>query len=313
MKCNNRIIWFVIVLQLTIIILMSGEVKAVVKNAKKTRDVYDVILFWGQSNMVGSANDTGENRIDLNNDGIVTSEEIKEYSRITGIDEDIVKKYYATGKRNQIATTDLKANTAFVYDLSTNSLKDLKNNSKGIGEYLYYEYNLQGSPTKLVKGIPNKLTNYNYATEPSRPNTTGSKSTGVNMIPQFCKTYYEQTGHKVVVVMCAKKGSRIESFLPYNDVNHKNTDPNTHRFIYEATKAKWEACIDYMTSKGYNIGKKMYIAFQGEQNAKYLSDSTDNYTERSSEYNSSYKASEYYNAFLKVHNYLTGKNIKRND
>ncbi len=70
--------------------------------------------------------------------------------------------------------------------------------------------------TEETKYLGEKL-NYNIITKkldiPSDKKFSLQKSYGTNMIPQFCKKYYEKTGRKVVVVMAANGGERIANFL----------------------------------------------------------------------------------------------------
>ena len=78
-----------------------------------------------------------------------------------------------------------------------------------------------------------------------------------NMIPQFCKTYYYLTGHKVIAVMCAKGGEPIEAFTPNGGNGRK---------IYQVMKQKYNAAVSYAQSQNLTIANKYFVAFQGEAN-----------------------------------------------
>ena len=51
------------------------------------KDIYDIVLFWGQSNMVGVGSRQGENEKDHRAD------DIESFSRKIGIDIDILEHY----------------------------------------------------------------------------------------------------------------------------------------------------------------------------------------------------------------------------
>lgn len=219
-------------------------------------DVYDVILFWGQSNMVGFAGmneDEGypDKRYDYTNEESVT-----EFSKKTGIDQEILSNSV------QIAWTKVQQvpHTAYEYQYSTNSLVELTDEVNKIGERLCYN-NTSG---KLkTTGITSLIRSY-----------------GTNMIPQFCKTYYEKTGHKVVAVFCAYGGKEIQRFLPPTDTEHINEDGDTQGWkLYESIVCKYNAAIDYMNENGYKVGNKMYVCFQGEADCMYHT-SKENYKRR---------------------------------
>ena len=55
--------------------------------AATDEDIYDVVLFWGQSNMVGSARGNEEDRYDPSDEASIAA-----YSKETGIDKEILAK-----------------------------------------------------------------------------------------------------------------------------------------------------------------------------------------------------------------------------
>ena len=101
-----------------------------------------------------------------------------------------------------------------------------------------------------------------------------TKSSGMNLIPEFGKIWYEKTGHKMVAVFCAYGGQKIEQFLPKNDSDYPTTG---QRYMYEAIKTKWNAAINYLNKNNYKIGNKLYVVCQGEAN---INDAKDTYKKR---------------------------------
>ena len=199
------------------------------------QDVYDVILFWGQSNMVGSCYTTKETRFIPTNTTSVNS-----FSKLSGIDADILKQN--TAYKNVIKITQ-KPNTVFEYMYSNNSLVEITAGRQQYGENLKYINNYTLQKQKIATS-----------------ETTLSASLGVNMIPEFCRAYYSATGHKVVAVFAAYGGVQIQEFLPQNDIDNKS---KSNRHLYEALKIKYNAAIKYLTSHNYKIGKKSYVVCQG--------------------------------------------------
>ena len=85
-------------------------------------DVYDVILFWGQSNMVGYAgkyetigSKTGEDKYD----SMVKKLGKEKFSKYSKINKNIVEKYSSVDHVN----VDIANNTAFEYKYSGNKLE----------------------------------------------------------------------------------------------------------------------------------------------------------------------------------------------
>lgn len=236
------------ILILLVVILVFFEINMLILNNKSiaeeseketNEDVYDVILFWGQSNMVGSCLNSTEDRFDPNDD-----ESVKAFSKATGIDEDILKNN--TQSRN-LLSIEQEDNTAYEYMYSTNTLEEITADRNTYGENLQFNsVTSDGEPTELSVGTSNIAL---------------STSRGTNMIPQFCKTYYQNTGHKVVAVFAALGGKPIRQFLPYDD---EGNDVEEKKYIYEAIKTKYLAAIKYMDDNNLKIGNRLYVVFQGE-------------------------------------------------
>ena len=209
-----------------------------VSSAASTEDVYDVILFWGQSNMVGSCHNGEETRYDPSN-----SSSVKSYSQLSGIDEDILKNNGT--KRNSVSITQ-QSGTAYEYVYTTNSLAEISATTTKYGENLEFD-----STGKLITSSNSSI-------------RALSSSNGTNMIPEFCRTYYQNTGHKVIAVFAALGGKPIRQFLPYDDTDNTVSDAEKSRKLYEAIKEKYTKAIQYLNNNNYRIGTQLYVVFQGE-------------------------------------------------
>ena len=235
-------------------------------------DVYDVILFFGQSNMTGYAGIyDNEKNVDvrLNNIGIDS------FSQKTGINKSILNNYT---KMNHV-NVSISDNCLYEYVYETNSLREITSSTTTLGENLKW----------------NSSTN-KFDTVERQTYFASQESYGTNMIPQFAQTYYKATGRKVIAVMVSNGGEEIAHFLPHDQVAtySSSTDAEAkNQYIYEAMKAKYNAAIAYLNghSSQYKIGKKLYIIFQGESDASNIA-------------SGSLDADGYYSIFKKVHNKL---------
>lgn len=213
----------------------------------------DLILFIGQSNMVGY---TGVHKYEQDN------RDTRDLSKF--IDEDILKEY----KTFNYVSVQIPDNVAFDYKITDNNkekLEMLTSNTKILGEKSVYINN---------KFRHSKSDDPYYSLLPSY---------GTNMIPQFAKTYHEETGNKMVSVMASNGGEPIANFLPSNDSQY-----NDDQYIYEATKEKYLKAQKYLENNGYRIVNKFYVMYQG------CSDATEGLS----------KDNKYYDTYMKVHNYL---------
>ena len=219
--------------------------------AVTSEDTYDVVLFWGQSNMLGYAKNNKEDRYDPSDEASVEA-----YSKETGIDKGILSKNGAT--RNEI-TIPQEEGTVFEYLYSKDTLQEINADTKSLGETLYYQYDSNGNLTELG----------------TTANASGmaamANSNGINMIPEFGNIWYKNTGHKMVAVFCAYGAQKIEQFLPRTDSDYPTEN---QRYMYEAIKTKWNATIAYLNKNNYKIGNKLYVVCQGESN---ILDSKDEY------------------------------------
>ena len=213
----------------------------------------DLVLFFGQSNMVGY---TGMYKYEQE------TKDTRDISKY--IDSDIIKEY----KTFNYVSVQVPENVAFDYKINSKNegtLEMITSKTKTLGEKSIY--------------INNKL----------RYSKKGDKyysllpSYGTNMIPQFAKTYYEETGNKMVSVMASNGGEPIRNFLPSTDSEY-----NDEQHIYEAAKEKYLSAIEYLESNGYRVVNRFYVMYQG------CSDATEELS----------KDNLYYDSYMKVHNYL---------
>lgn len=213
----------------------------------------DLVLFFGQSNMVGY---TGMYKYEQE------TKDTRDISKY--IDSDIIKEY----KTFNYVSVQVPENVAFDYKINSKNegtLEMVTSKTKTLGEKSIY--------------INNKL----------RYSKKGDKyysllpSYGTNMIPQFAKTYYEETGNKMVSVMASNGGEPIRNFFPSTDSEY-----NDEQHIYEAAKEKYLNAVEYLESNGYRVGNRFYVMYQG------CSDATEELS----------KDNLYYDSYMKVHNYL---------
>lgn len=203
------------------------------------KDVYDVVLFWGQSNMVGCCGLKKNEHLKDTRFISSSPESVKLFSQKTGIDMKLLSE---CGQMNWIKIKQIK-NTAFDYVYTTNSLQEITADTKKIGERLKYN------------NVSKKLE------VPTDSSFSIQRSYGTNLIPQFCKTYYEKTGHKVIAVLAANGGEKIANFLPSTDDDYGDVN---RQMIYESMVEKYRAAIKYADDHELKIGNRLWVAFQGE-------------------------------------------------
>ena len=229
-------------------------------NTKKVIDLYaiwaediDLVLFFGQSNMVGY---TGMYKYE---------QETKDTRDLTKfIDEDILKEY----KTFSYVSVQVPKDTAYDFRIDEKNksvLEMITSKTKTLGEKSIYIDN---------KFRHSKKGDEYYSLLPSY---------GTNMIPQFAKTYYDETGNKMVSVMASNGGEPITNFLPSKDSEYKD---NQH--IYDAAKEKYLRAVEYLENNGYRVVNRFYVMYQG------CSDATEELS----------KDNKYYDTYMKVHNYL---------
>ena len=219
-------------------------------NQSNNENIVDLALFFGQSNMVGR-----DGKFDY---------EKEEKNTPIGIDDEIIENYqsYAYTK------VKMPKGVAFEYRvLDENKLFDIStsNETTTYGENITYN-NETGQLEQYEDGNILSL----------------EESYGTNMIPYFAKTYYEKTGHKLVIVHAARGGQKIVYFLPKTD-----SENSKKIYIYEAMIKKYASAIEYLKSNNYQIRNQFYVVYQGE-----------------SDMIKPIQEVEYYRKYMKVHNNL---------
>lgn len=253
---------FFIILCILLIVIQNPQYFNLNVNAAHN-DIYDVILFWGQSNMLGTCGKfSSETSPDSRYKGKNRKFTYAEYSNLSGIN----KIFLSNAEQLNYVTIEQKKNSVFEYSYLSNKLVPITAKTKKLGESLKYE-------TKSKKLI--KTSSYNGL----------QKSFGTNMIPQFCKQYYKKTGHKVVAILAANGGEAISAFLPSDSKNYKD---NKNKHLYECMTTKYKAAIKYLNKKGYKIGRKLYVCAQGCQDVA-LKTSTSKYIKLFKEVHSNLK------------------------
>lgn len=235
------------ILFLSVIILVIYSIKPVKADSNL---IYDVVLFWGQSNMVGYAGiKEPEKQRDTRYD-YTDNNSIKRFASETQISPMLLQN----STQMNYTKINQTSQTAYEYLYESNTLKELDSSTNIVGEKLKYDVNTK---TMLSNQTPASL----------------EKSYGTNMIPQFCKQYYEKTGHGVIVIFAANGGEKIENFLPSDNPNYGDSKEDKH--LYESMTLKYNSAIKYLENNNYNIGSKLYVVFQGETNTKVQNKITD--------------------------------------
>lgn len=235
------------ILFLSVIILVIYSIKPVKADSNL---IYDVVLFWGQSNMVGYAGiKEPEKQRDTRYD-YTDNNSIKRFASETQISPMLLQN----STQMNYTKINQTSQTAYEYLYESNTLKELDSSTNIIGEKLKYDVNTK---TMLSNQTPASL----------------EKSYGTNMIPQFCKQYYEKTGHGVIVIFAANGGEKIENFLPSDNQNYGDSKEDKH--LYESMTLKYNSAIKYLENNNYNIGSKLYVVFQGESNTAVQNEITD--------------------------------------
>lgn len=237
--------------------------------------IYDIILFWGQSNM---------NAWPQTNAMMPPGfEDRHQYALDSGIDEDILNWTISTSR----VDVPLVPDSAYWYRYLTNSFEPMVSGNPICGEGFYeanprnddYVYSYGGLKYNPATG---KLEQY-YTGEPYVSIQT---SPNQNMIPEFCRTYYELTGHKVIAVTCAVGGAPIQCFLPSTDPNnHYNRLNMQHHYMYEGLVEYFNSAVNAAQQAGMQISGRYWVCFQGEGN-----------------YDEASLSGEYYDRFIEVKN-----------
>lgn len=242
-------------------------------------DVYDVILFWGQSNMVGYAGSyktsscdvasPGENCLDYR---IAENGGNSNFSSLTGINSNIIKNYSAVNHVNVPITSGTVYDYHSCSDVS-NTICDDGKGHKGKGTLVEITSSTERIGQNLYPKPENNTVNFysGVSTKNDANYYSLMRSYGTNMIPWYSYQHYKNTGHKVVAVLSANGGEILNHFLPHGSQNGCEdgicTSTN-NQYLYEAMVAKYDAAIEYLKDQNMTIGNKFHILFQGENDAK---------------------------------------------
>lgn len=221
-----------------------------------SNDIYDIVLFFGQSNM-NAWPETGASMPAEFSDRHA-------YAVESGIDEDILNWTVSTS----FVSIPIKESTGYIYKYLSNSLEMITPNTVICGDgfensgYIgdIYENSYGG-----LKYNPDTKTLEQFHI--GDPYISIQTSPNQNMIPEFCRRYNELTGHKVIAVTCAVGGAPIECFLPAdNPNNYYNRRGATQHYMYEGLVLNFNAAVKYAADNNLTIGSKYWICFQGEGN-----------------------------------------------
>lgn len=203
------------------------------------KDVYDIVLFWGQSNMVGVGRREGENEKDHRADDKAS------FSKETGIDMDIIDNYTKMNHVDVPVVENTVYDYTYDYDAKKSSFTAIKPSTVNIGKTIYI------ASVSNNKPVFSSTDTGTFAVQ---------RSYGTQMSPYFGKVWYEKTGHKLVIVLAANRGESISHFLPHGSENSDN------QYIYEAMKDIYGKAVSYVTKKygTASVGRKFYVVFQGE-------------------------------------------------
>mgnify|MGYP004476747243 CR=1 FL=1 len=276
----------------------------------------DLVLFFGQSNMVGSVGATGSKIEDtfeknyknselkeLKEKFLRMNEREKDNRDLSGlIDDDILSQYQAMN----YVSVDIPSGVAYEYKINNKNngyLKEINSETKNLGEYLKYDTNKK---SLIYNTFDSGDISYNKDKKIYSSVLSLKKSQGTNMIPEFAKIYNQETNHKMVAVFAAYGGKQISSFLPdsYERVKYTNNGKeeyiNVHFYIYEALRTKYKSAEKYLIKNGYTIENKFYVIFQGCSDSNKTRSKI--YTDKNGK--EIIKKSAYYKKYMKVHNNL---------
>ena len=247
------------------------------KTEATTKDVYDVILFFGQSNMVGCATGNSETRQGTTQ----TSKE--QFVTKTGIEYDIVNNIVDRGSvkvpiQNGIAYEYLYTPTSddgwygSTRSYTTNGITytwtNEKKNLRPIGWGDGFEGRYQTGENLTCSSSTGTISKVSQSSHLGGTDVNSELSYVTNMVPEFCRRYYEDTGRKVVAVVCAQGGKSIQYFAPGYSENGTS--------MHELMKRKFAAAVGYVQSKDdMQLGKCMFVSMQGENNCGNMT--TDQY------------------------------------
>lgn len=249
-------------LLLALLLCAALPVQAASKKAaakKKTAaasKVYDILLFWGQSNMLGCAAGTQS--------PFFGETDLAALSLASGIDEDILEAT-VSARLSNIAVPE---KSVYEYNLLTDSLEELHTGDligiTGTDAYGAYAGITWDETAQAFRGFHEELAD--------KPAAKASAST--NMIPAFCAAWKQLTGHDVIVLFAAVGGVGVQAFLPMNHADYlppvaDSTVQYSH--IFEYIDASYLGAKNLAARSGYQIGGSYWVSCQGEGDIGNLS------------------------------------------
>ncbi len=211
------------------------------------KNTYDIVLFWGQSNMLGltiaDALPAGFNVSDP-----------KGTSLLSGVDPDIVSETVNA----RTAAVKMPENAGLYYDILTDSLIPIRSSQFWMGKVDAQHRGIGYNP------VTQQFEAYG-STSAFEPSMGASVQT--NLIPEFCRRYYEKTGHRVIVLFAAVGGVGIRGFLPMTDPQYVSSASDaklSYSFINESILMLLAKVNAYTQSHGMKIGGRYWVSFQGE-------------------------------------------------
>lgn len=212
-----------------------------------TGDVYDIILFFGQSNLVGESYPT-----DLQFDN-GSAEAVAEAAAQTGIDADIVQN----AVDNTRTFVEQIPDTVYEYSLLDNEFYPIEEGMR------------TGKDRKLAGAVAWDPASSSWVStsvvEPSLPNAF-ARSNMVNMVPEFCSSYHRLTGHKVIAVLCALGGVPIQAYLPMDDPGYLAPlqEGSDYAYMYKGVVDSFNGALNRAAQNGWNVAGRYFVSFQGE-------------------------------------------------
>lgn len=227
----------------------ASKKTAAKKKTAAASKVYDILLFWGQSNMLGCAAGTQS--------PFAGETDLTALSSASGIDEDILEATVSARRANIAVPED----SVYEYNLLTDSLEELHTGDlTGItgtdanGAYSGITWDEEAG---AFRGYHEELAD--------KPAAKTSAST--NMIPAFCAAWKQLTGHDVIFLFAAVGGVGIQAFLPMDHADYlppvaDSTVQYSHIFEYIA--ASYQGAKNLAARSGYKIGGSYWVSCQGE-------------------------------------------------
>lgn len=224
---------------------------AVKTEARASSDpVWDIILFWGQSNMLGCAAGT-------QSPFSAYADDLASLSAASGIDVDILEATESA----RLANIPVPEKSVYEYDLLTDSLEELCTGDltgiTGTDENGLFAGITFDEETGTFAGNHEELAD--------KPAAKASVST--NMIPAFCTAWKQLTGHNVIVLFAAVGGVGVQAFLPMNHADYlppvaDSTVQYSHIFEYIA--ASYQCAKNLAGRERLSLGGSYWVSCQGE-------------------------------------------------